>query len=534
VKLTIFFLLLSISLFGQKVETIVPGQPVVTGTAFLVQYVITEPSLLANIISPEFDGLQIVSGPNHYKGTAVVDGRDQAIENVTYTLVASKNGLIKIPGLTAVFKTGLKFTSISESIQVVQPPQASYLSSSAYTDVSLYNPTATTDIKKLIDQNIFIRTEVNKRKVFVGEPVVTSFTLYSRLQAVSEVINTPSLYGFRAIDMLDINRSYQSVKTIGNKVFNTSVIRKLQLYPEQSGKLTIDEMQVRNEIEFDDDLIYNHKKKLEKLLNSSAVSIVVKELPEKKPGNFSGAVGNFTIEASVSKDSLAVNQQGSLIIQINGGGNFSQFSSPVIQWPEGFDVFEPRVQEQVDKTMVPMKGSMKYIFNFVVDSAGSYLIPKVRFSFFDPSTEKYRTVQADSISLQVLPAAPESKSDSINRGETSKWLILVLIPVLLLAVIMFYWIKRQRPSKINAPATNVQPSVKDQLMALDMKNLSARESCTELQKFIKRMYQERSLSAKQKMELEKIEKECQLLAYSDISDSFDKEELKQRLVRILS
>ena len=116
--------------------------------------------------------MEVVSGPNHYKGDAVVDGRIQPIENITYTLVALKNGTIKIPGLTAVFKNGLKISSVAENIDVILPPQASYLSSSAYTDVSLYNPTSKTDIEKLIDENIFIRTDISKKNVFIGEPVV--------------------------------------------------------------------------------------------------------------------------------------------------------------------------------------------------------------------------------------------------------------------------------------------------------------------------------------------------------------------------
>ena len=533
-KLTILFLLFSLQLYAQKVETIAPNQPVITGTAFLIQYIITEPSLLVNIISPEFEGLQVVSGPNHYKGDAVVDGRVQPIENITYTLVSSKNGTIKIPGLTAVFKNGLKYSSLGENIEVVLPAQASYLSSSAYTDISVYSPASKTDIDKLIDQNIFIRTDISRKNVFVGEPVVATFTLYSRLQAVSEVVNTPSLYGFRAIDMLNINRPYQSVKTIGNKIFNTSVIRKLQLYPEQSGKLVIDEMQVRNQIEFDDPLLTNNKKKLEKILNSSTVAITVKELPSDKPQYFSGAVGKFTIEAEISKNKLAVNQQGRLVIRISGKGNFTQFSIPQVSWPKSFDVFEPVVNEQQDKTIVPMVGHSEYIFNFVHDSTGEFLIPPVSFSFFDPTAGTYKTIQTDAISFEILPAVNSAISNKVNDKKSGNLLLWILIPLVIVIGFLWYW--KRKPEKtivITQPNINKQPDIINQLMDLDLEKLSGKQACQELQKLTKRIYKERTLIHEQITELRSIEKDCELMAYSDISETFDKEELRNRLMRVL-
>ncbi|MGZ8536799.1 MAG: BatD family protein [Flavisolibacter sp.] len=532
-KLTTLFLIFSLRLFAQKVETIAPTQPIITGTAFLVQYVITEPSLLVNIISPEFEGLQVVSGPNYYKGDAVVDGRIQPIENITYTLVASKNGSVKIPGLTAVFKNGLKFSSMAESIEVILPPQASYLSSSAYTDISLYKTTGKTDIDKLIDENIFIRTDISKKHVFIGEPVVATFTLYSRLQAVSEVVNTPSLYGFRAIDMLNINRPYQSVKTIGNKIFNTSVIRKLQLYPEQSGRLVIDEMQIRNQIEFDNPILSN-KKKLEKILNSSPISITVKELPVNKPQNFSGAVGNFTIEASLGENKLFINQQGRLVIRIKGKGNFTQFTIPQLVWPNGFDVFEPQINEQQDKTIVPMVGFTEYIFNFVHDSTGNYRIPPVAFSFFDPVSGKYKMIQTDSINLEILPSVSGSASNVGNKIKSRNRLIWILIPLVLLTSVLLYFKRKTIFAKSVVQTNNGnQSAIINQVIDLDVGKLSDKQACQELQKLTRRIYQERSLNPAQKTELQSIEKDCQLLAYSDISESFDREELKRRLIRVL-
>ncbi|HWJ91857.1 MAG TPA: BatD family protein, partial [Flavisolibacter sp.] len=263
--LSVIFLFLFFGARAQKIQTIVPTQPVVVGNAFQIQYIIQEPSSLVNLTPPSFDGVQVVSGPNHYKGTTIVDGRSVAIENITYTLVPIKTGFLKINGLTAAFRSGDEKTD-DAIVEVVPQPKASFSTRSSYTEVSLYAPASKTDLEKLIAENLFVRTIVDKTSCFIGEPVTATFKLYSRLQSTSEVINSPSLYGFTVMDILNTNEAHQSVETIGDKVFNTSVLRKLQLYPGQPGRLVIDPMQLQNEIDFDDS-IDHHKKRIQKLLS---------------------------------------------------------------------------------------------------------------------------------------------------------------------------------------------------------------------------------------------------------------------------
>jgi hypothetical protein len=305
------------------------------------------------------------------------------------------------------------------------------------------------------------------------------------------------------------------------------------LYPEQSGRLVIDPMQIRNQIEFDDPLLSNNKKKLEKILNSSPVIINVKELPANKPSNYSGAVGRFTIEADINKNKLAVNQQGRLIIRIKGKGNFTQFTIPQVLWPTGFDVFEPAVNEHQDKSIVPMIGSSEYVFNFVHDSAGKYVIPPIAFSFFDPVLRTYKTIQTDPINIEILPAVSTSVSDQSNNTKSRNILLWILIPILLLIGFIFYWKRKPVISKNDFQTKSVEPSILSQLNELDLQKLQGKQACHELQKLIKRVYFEKTLTAEQKTELQLIEKDCQLMAYSDISESFDKEELRQRLMRVL-
>lgn len=374
----VFFFLFLLA-HAQRVQTIVPKQ-VVAGNAFQIQYIITDPSTLENISELQLENLRLISGPNYYKGNSFVNGRMQSIQNITYTVVPLHTGTVKINPAIIHFKDGDEKTK-TIILTAVPQPKASFNTISTYTDINLYAPSSKTDLDKLVDENLFIKTEVDKRICFLGEAITATFKLYSRLQSTSEVVNAPSLYGFSVMDVLDINEAHQSVETINGKVFNTSILRKLQLYPAQTGKLLIDPMQLQNEIEFKDS-VKGGKIKVEKMLASNAVEVKVKPLPSEQPADFTGAVGNFSINANLQQQRIRTNQQGKLIVTISGKGNFIQFAPTAIDWPGSFDAFDPLITEELNKNQIPVEGKRIYVYNFTADQPGSFVIPSIHFSFF--------------------------------------------------------------------------------------------------------------------------------------------------------
>ncbi|MGZ3939140.1 MAG: BatD family protein, partial [Flavisolibacter sp.] len=357
---------------SQKIQVIVPGQ-VVVGNAFQLQYIINDPGAFVGITSPQLENLRLVSGPNYYKGTSLVNGKEEQIENITFTVVPLKPGKVRINAITARFKNSEERKSDDIVLTVLPQPKASFNTTSTYTDINLYAPSTKADLDKLINANLFIRTEVDKHVCFLGEAITATFKLYSRLQSTSEVINAPSLYGFSVMDMLDINEAHQAVETIDGKIFNTSILRRLQLFPAQTGKLSVDPMELQNTIEFSDSLT-NKKMQVERLLASPPVEILVKPLPSKEPVNYTGAVGQFSISADIPRSTIAANAQGKVVITIAGTGNFLQFGPPLIVWPKEFEVFDPVVSDEINKEAVPTQGKRTYLYSFTAERPGSYTV----------------------------------------------------------------------------------------------------------------------------------------------------------------
>src|SRR3569833_2108854 len=57
--------------------------------------------------------------------------------------------------------------------------------------------------KEKIRKNLFLKVQVDKTTCYVGEPIVATYKLYSRLSSESKVTKRPSLNGFSVYDMVD-------------------------------------------------------------------------------------------------------------------------------------------------------------------------------------------------------------------------------------------------------------------------------------------------------------------------------------------
>ncbi len=534
---TILIFLISCRCWSQQIEVIVPTQPVVVGTAFQVQYVITEPGEFVGATTPTFDSCRLISGPNIYKGNTVINGKLQAIQNIAYTLVPTTTGVLRIGGIKVSFKNGPDKQSADAGITVTPQPKASFNVRSSYTDVALYAPSSKKDREQLINENLFIKTQVNKKSCYVGEPVVATFKLYSRLQSSSEAERSPAFYGFSVVDILNINEAHTAVETVNGKIFNTSILRQVQLYPVQPGHFTIDEMYVRNEIDFEDSITH-FKTKVEKEIVTEPIAITVKPLPATKPEDFTGAVGKFSIKAHLEKKVVPANGQGKLIVAVKGNGNFIQFGPPAMRWQKGIEPFEPAVKDHLNKNTAPIEGERIYEFGFAVDATGRYIMPPVSFSYFDVTAGGFKRLATDSLEFHVTEAMATVAPGSIERQVSFPyiWLVLLLVIVSMALFVFFKFKKRtvKRKQKESVPAST-EPNYVQQVASLNLNELTVRETCVEIQSILSSFSKTHAslLSAEQNKELQSVLQQCQLVIYSHIDNGSKKEEILATTMHVL-
>lgn len=445
-------------------KTIIPTIPVVAGESFRVQYFVEDASAITDFTTPDFRPFKLVAGPDVYPGEKNHQNNFRQSKNFVFTLVAAMPGKYTIPG-AVINSNGKLLRSNEVRIEIISKESAIQLLNKEQLQVSEYYLRPGEDVNEKIRQNLFLKVMVDKRSCFVGEPVVATFKLYSRLESKSDIVKNPGFYGFTVYDMIGLGDKQLATEYVNGRPFDVHTIRKVQLYPLQAGRFTIDPMEVKNKVEFSRSIVNKktEQKIVEGVLNDEAgipvsgtemvetemstspVTIDVKPVPEKsKPATYSGATGRFTIMASLEKSVLARNEEGFLVITISGKGNFIQLEPPFIKWPDGVEGFGPVVNDSTDKTQAPLKGKRQFRYGFVCGGPGNYLLPAISFSFFDPDSNKFKTVftsalQVSASTKEIKANLEEEKKTSIAEQSEKISRIAVGIVIILVLGILAYW-----------------------------------------------------------------------------------------------
>jgi hypothetical protein len=514
-KTVLSFLLLTgfITGFCQDVVLIPPPTPVVAGTAFQVQYVIRDPAGYVSASTPVFDSCKVVSGPHFYKGTTSANGKTEPILNITYTLIANAQGTIDLGRLVVHYKDGSDKISSEGRVLIIPPPHASFTSQSSFTDLSLYAPKNPSDLQKLISENLFVKATVDKPVVYEGEPVVATFKLYSRLQSSSQALKSPSFYGFSVLDMFDINKAHTAVENINGKVFNTSVLRKVQLYPLQAGTLQVDPMYIQNTISFMDTLI-EVKPEYEREIVTTPVQVKVKPLPKPQPTSFTGAVGSFRMKAALSQQKMEANAQGKLLVTISGKGNFIQFGQPSVTWPRGIESFDAVITDSVDKTVSPQAGERTYEIPFVPEEPGHYELGSIRFAYFDIDRNEYDSLSTDPLSLEVTASGGRTRTPQYNDVQISYWWLLMLLPAVILFIAVLRFTGRTR-EPISAP-DSLHQKYYHELSNMRLSHAPVQETALYMQRVLYEVAREqyKRFTPDERTEAMALASECQRIAYT--------------------
>jgi hypothetical protein len=478
---TIFIFLFSLTLVqGQSgFKTIVPSEPVVAGESFQVQYVMEDGDLTMTVKPPVFAHFRVVAGPALYKGAVSTVKGSRTLSNVVYTLEAIKPGRFIIPGAT-ILLNGKLLQSNNIMVEVISRQEAVSRNNKEKGGSPGYFLRPGEDPYEKIRQNLFVKVLVDKKNCYVGEPVQATFKLYSRLESRSDIVKNPGFYGFTVYDVVNLADKQAYTEKLNGQTFDVHTIRKVQLYPLQAGVFTVDEMRVRNKVEFSRSAVNKKTEQeiaegifgnneaeapeegtdvFETNISTEPVTIQVRPVPEKnRPPAFDGAAGRFGIAASLVKSNLSKQEEGFLDITVSGKGNFIQLSAPSVQWPAGIESFEPIIKDSLNKSTTPLSGTRTFRFPFVCAAAGTYRLPPVNFSFFNTDSNQFSSISSAAVEWQVSDeenrkqVVEESNSSIAKKSERAARTAVGIIVVLVL-LILLYWISRKKEPEKRATVT---------------------------------------------------------------------------------
>ncbi len=310
-------------------------------------------------------------------------------------------------------------------------------------------------MEALLKQKMFVKVFTNKNKIFVGEPVMAVYKFYVAMNINDQptVTKQPEFSGC-SVKELNFDQGPE-LENINNEPYAVYTIRKVQLTPLQQGMLSLGNASVNNTVEIlnPDDPYSTEKFNI--TVQNTDMTVEVNELPVKnKPADFYGLTGIYTITMTASKDKIPVGETGHLIVTIKGSGNFDAISGPEIVWPAGIEHFEGDDSQHVDQGNFPLTGYRVFNIPFLGKAEGIVMIPPVKFSFFNTSSEDYQTIHTDSITITFSKAlaAKDEFTNVVNYDITNRQ-YLWIVPAIAIAVALVGFISYRRNKKLSLKAT---------------------------------------------------------------------------------
>jgi hypothetical protein len=383
---------------------------------------------------PKFDQSFSVQGPQQSTSRNVqwINGDIQTVSSTTliYYVVASVPGTYTIP--PAQFETK-KMTVSSPGKQIVITDGSQGQVPAAGQPQGQGQTTAAGDAQSS-GSDVSMRLLFSDREVYAGEPVTVTLKLYTRinLSGIQE-LKYPDFKGFLREDIeTPPLRSLES-EVIDGVQYGTGIVQRFVLYPQIPGEIRIDPVEMtvlvqeRSRVHdpfFDDpffDNFFSSVSTAPRKIATRPVTIRVKPLPDPRPADFHGAVGSFALESDLSSKEAQLNDAITLKVTLRGSGNLNLAGEPVINFPQGIEKYDPKVTMRSSGTS---SGSKVFEYLLIPRNRGTFEIPPVSYTIFDPDQRKYMTLRTEGFTVNVTGSgsSDESMAPVYIPGEEVKYL----------------------------------------------------------------------------------------------------------------
>jgi len=412
--ISIYFIFCSLLLFSQEAELSVSVSKNKLGLnqRLRVEFSINKQGA-DNFTPPKFSNFKVIQGPSQSVSQSWINGKVSFSQSYTYIIKPKRKGELIIEPASIDINGGT-INSKMMKIIVLDPVEI---------------PDNPNDPNYIAEQNIHLVAEISKSSPYVGEGIYVEYRLY-----VSENV---SVYDTSVTEAPQYNGFWnQEIKIDGFPVkmgkyngenYRYIVLQKALLIPTKSGRLAIDPMKMdivigvpTGRADFFGNVM---TKNIKKEFSSAKKVIIPKDLPlEGKPEDFTGAVGNFDFEVTLSKDALKANESSQIKVAVSGKGNLKLFELPTVETPAELEKYQPERKENVKVATNGLSGSVTDTYTVVPQYKGKYKIPSVNFSFFDPNTKKYNTISTEDLYVNVLEGKEiktvDNKTDVEKRTVT--------------------------------------------------------------------------------------------------------------------
>jgi hypothetical protein len=395
-----------------------------------------------NLQLPDLAPFKIVQGPSTSSSITIINGKRSGTQSYQYLLLATKKGKFTI-GAASIQSGGKNIKSNTLSIEVTSAGKQ------------------ITGLPENASSQTFVRLEVKDDQAYPGQQVILNLVLFMRTNIESfQLLNEPAFDGFYAQAINDIRDQPKTVNIKG-KEYYTQVVRRWALFPQKTGTYNLGPVNCNLDIAVDNgQSSFFFRDTRQETVMSNTLKFKVENLPSPVPQSFTGAVGNFTMNAQIKKSNVSTGEGVTISMQIEGDGDSRIVQAPAFELPDGFEQYSPSLTkdetyQQGDKIL--MKKEFEYILVPSIDS--TFTITPV-FSYFDLGSSSYKTISSPPFTVNVIKdddnrlpqngnsqevdlfTKPSSDDDlmSIDKGFFgSIWYFIILIGIVFSFFVVAYF-----------------------------------------------------------------------------------------------
>ncbi len=490
------FVLISLLAFGARAQVAfrveVLFEEVGVDKAFQVQYNLENAGSLADIEllpTPPFTVVGNYADATR-TSTQYINGKSRTTRTYTrtYTLRASQTGFFRLPAAVARTADGKTYRSDPKMIEVVrddprqnQPTEPfdpfadPFGSGDPFAGPDPFGPDpfgpgspfdriadvfrqqrrfpTVAELPKLS----FLQIAPRKTTAYEGEPIMVEYLLVSGIPVSGNLNKMPAPDGFW-VEEIGGEKEERGTRVVGDKVFETLLIKRVALIPQRTGTLTIEPAEMQAVGTVDDG--YGNGEQHTWEIRSAPVTLRILPLPQAgKPASFSGAVGRFKIEASLEPPTMPRNGTATLRVVVSGEGNLSQLDAPAPTLPGSLQTEAPTAQNSLQTDGQRLTGSRTFSYAITASEEGSFTIPPVRFSFFNPTAGRYEEIATEPLLLSVTEAEAVAVAAAASEDSRSRWIgaAFVFVAMFIAGILYRRWQQSRQPVAAGAPPETPVP-----------------------------------------------------------------------------
>lgn len=438
-----------------------------------------------NFTPPSFDDFTVLAGPSRSLSTTIINGAVSKELLFSYTLRPKRKGK---------FTIGSARMTVNSKTLRTQPLTVEVVETK---NLSKNNPV----------NRVFLQAELSTKNAVLGQQVTLDYKLYTAVDIDSySILEEGDYQGFYAQDLrrFDTPPVREVIKGVQ---YVTKILKRVALFPQQAGTLTIQPLQLELALLTEDPkgggFLFNRQ--VQRLvIQTEATQLNVSALPGNKPASFSGAVGTYSAGFTLSRTDVSTDDVFSLRLSVSGDGDIKRVQAPVLSLPDSFEMYDPKILEET--TLENLNGELvgKKEIEYLIQpkAPGTYRLQPA-FTYYDPTRKQFITLNESIFDISVRqgtqrpgankatepPTAVEDdirylknnlqlqRADQYFLGSPTFW-TLTALPFLFFMGVMFVKRKQNQQGQVDAVQLKIKRARQEALQRLKQaeQHLKANES----------------------------------------------------------